>query len=398
MFMAWGEGQTLGIRWEQACQLGGELHPHWKMGTSYSGFAEASVRRCPIVVPALKRRFQRLMQEQSGDHWRIRGWQVFAVDGTRIEAPHTADNETGLGCAGKKKSAPQVFLTTLWHLGLGLPWDFREAPGTTSERTHAWELSDSLPERSLLVADAGFASYAFCRKLLRAGHSFLLRVGGNIALLTKLGYYFEEQNGVVYLWPKKQRGFQPLVLRLIVLTRGKQTMHLLTDILDPKQLSDEDAAEIYALRWGEEVYHRSFKQTLQRRTLLSRTPATCQAEVQWIVLGLWLLGLMQIMPGIPRRRSPRKWSVARSRDVVRRAMRNDPPAGCRAPRTVSLQQALACATIDNYTRHGSKQARNYPRKKQEKPPGPPKIKSATAKEIQLATQFPPPIVPKRWTA
>jgi hypothetical protein len=396
--MAWGEGQNLRIRWEQACQLGETLHHHWKLGQSYSGFAEALVRLSPTLVPALKRRFQRIMQEQAGEHWRTRGWPIFAVDGTRLEAPHTAQNESGLGCAGKTKSAPQVFLTTLWHLGLGLPWDFRVGPGTTSERTHAHQLVDALPERALLVADAGFASYAFCRKLLLSNQAFLLRVGGNIALLTELGYYYEEKNNIVYLWPKKQRGCQPLVLRLIVLKRGRQTVHLLTNILDIQQLSDETAAEIYALRWGEEVYHRSFKQTLQRRVLLSRTPDTCLAEAQWIVLGLWLLGFMQIMPGIPRRRSPRKWSVARSRDAVRRAMRNARPSGRRAPRHVGLPQALARAVIDDYVRQGSKAARNYPRKKQEKPPGPPKIKPAQAKEIQLAKRFPPPIITKRWTA
>lgn len=396
--MAWGEGQNLGVRWEQACQLGSALHPHWTLGQSYSGFVAALVRSSKIVVTALKRRFQRLMQEQAGKHWTVRGWQVFAVDGTRIEAPHTAQNETGLGCAGKTKSAPQVFLTSLWHVGLGLPWDFRVGPGTTSERTHAHELADALPARSLLVADAGFASYAFCRQLLRSQQNFLLRVGGNITLLTELGYGYEERAGIVYLWPKNHRGSEPLVLRLIVLQRGRQTVYLLTNILDSQQLSDEDAAEIYALRWGEEVYHRSFKQTLQRRVLLSRTPEACLAEAQWIVLGLWLLGLLHILPGIPRQRSPRKWSVARSRDVVRRAMRNAPPAGRSGPRRLGLQQALAGAVIDDYVRHGSKEARNYPRKKQEKPPGPPKIKSAQAKEIQRATQFPPPIIPKRWTA
>ena len=67
------------------------------------------------------------------------------------------------------------------------------------------------------MADAGFASYAFCRKLILAKHAFLLRVGGNLRLLTELGYYAEEKDGWVYLWPKTHRHGEPLVLRLIVL-------------------------------------------------------------------------------------------------------------------------------------------------------------------------------------
>jgi hypothetical protein len=398
LFMAWGEGQTLGARWEQACQLGCELHAHWQLGSSYTGFTDALARVSTSLVPALKQRFRRLMREQAGDYWAVQGWSLFAVDGTRIEAPHTAANESGLGCAGKQKTAPQVFLTTLWHVGLGLPWDYRVGPGTTSERRHAGEMLDQLPDRALLVADAGFASYGFCRRLMRAEKSFVLRVGSNITLLSQLGYYYREQDGVVYLWPDKFRHCPPLVLRLIVLQRGRQTVSLITNVLDEQQLTAEAAAEIYGLRWGQEVYHRSFKQTLKRRTLLCRTPRNCLVEAEWIVLGLWLLGLLQIMPGIERNRSPRKWSVARTRDVVRRAMHNQRPGGRLAARRESFQQALQRATQDDYTRYGSKAARNYPRKKREKPPGPPKIKTATTEQIQIATNFTPPIIPKHWAA
>ena len=67
----------------------------------------------------------------------------------------------------------------------------------------------------------------------RHGRHFLLRVGGNITLLKGLGYYHEERDGLVYLWPRKHRRCRPLVLRLIVLRQGKQDVYLLTDVLDP---------------------------------------------------------------------------------------------------------------------------------------------------------------------
>jgi DDE family transposase len=102
----------------------------------------------------------------------------------------------GLGCAGRDKTAPQVFLTTLWHMGTGLPWDYRVGPGTDSERTHLKRMVPDLPPRSLVVADAGFVGYVLCRKLILRGHSFLLRVGRNITLLTGLGSYHEERNGL----------------------------------------------------------------------------------------------------------------------------------------------------------------------------------------------------------
>ncbi len=84
------------------------------------------------------------------------------------------------------------------------------------------------------------------------------------------------------------------MLRLIVLRPGQQDVSPLTNVLDSQRSTDAEAAELFGMRWGEEGFYRSSKQTLQRRRLLSRTAATCLAEAQWTLLGLWLLGLLTI--------------------------------------------------------------------------------------------------------
>jgi len=288
-----------------------------------------------------------------------------------------------LGCAGRKKSGPQVFMTTLWHMGLGLPWDFRVGPGTDSERRHLEQMLGDLPQKSLIVADAGFVGYELCQRVLKAGQSFLLRVGGNITLLKDLGWEYEEHEGLVYLWPQKHRDSPPLVLRLIVLQRDNQKIYLLTNVFDPRQLSDEEASMLYEMRWGIEVFYRSYKQTLSRRRLLSRTPATCLAESQWTMLGLWLLGLLTVDRLTSKQVDPLCWSVAMARNAVRRAMR----ATLRRNRSGRLSKDLESATKDKYLRKGEKASRDYPRKKREKPPGPPKIQSASMKERLRAKQL-----------
>jgi hypothetical protein len=398
LLMSWDEGQTLQTRWDHACTAAKDLHPHWKLGESYSGFCEALVRETPRMRAAIQQRFQHQMQALPQAHWRCGVWQAFAVDGSRQETPHTAANEADLGCAGRDKSAPQVFITTVWHLGLGLPWDFRVGPGIDSERYHALDMVDDLPPGALLVADCGFAGYELCRRLLCSGRSFLLRVGGNIRLLKNLGYYQRERGDTVYLWPHRQqqsRRGKPLVLRLIRLRQGKQTLYLITNILARRQLTNRQAQKLYQARWGEEVFYRSYKQTLQRRKLLSRTAPTCLVESQWTLLGLWLLGLMSVSPIIAAKRDPKKWSVAASRDLVRQGLR-DEPSRRRGRR--SLQDGLALAVLDDYHRSSIKTARNYPRKKKEKPPGPPKIKSAQQTEVRHARRLEPPNFDLRWTA
>jgi hypothetical protein len=381
--MAWDEGQTLEARWEHAREVAGGLHAHWALGRSYSGFAAALVRESPRLVSGIKAKFRKAMLAMGDRHQTRCGWRAFAADGSRVEAPLTVANENGLGCAGREKSGPQVFMTTLWHMGLGLPWDFRVGPGTDSERRHLEQMLGDLPRNSLIVADAGFVGYELCQRVLDARHSFLLRVGGNIRLLTDLGWEHEERDGLVYLWPLAHRNLSPLVLRLIVLRRGKQEIYLLTNVRDPKRLSEEDAGVLYEMRWGIEVFYRSYKQTLHRHRLLSRTPATCLAECSWTMLGLWLLGLVTVTAIVGRRLDPLSWSVALARNAVRRALRKSISGRHRG----RLFDELAAAVKDRYQRHGPKAARDYPRKKREKPPGPPKIQSASAKEIETAQQL-----------
>lgn len=388
LLMTWDEGQTLRARWDHACTAGHDMHAHWKLGESYSGFTQALLRETPRLVPAIARRFRQAMQALPRRWWTYGGWEAFAVDGSRLEAPHTAANEAGLGCAGKEKTAPQVFLTTVWHLGLGLPWDFRVGPGTDSERHHAADMVEQLPPGALLVADAGFPGYQLCRQLLCSGRSFLLRLGGNTRLLKELGYYERERGDTVYLWPQKRQkaGHKPLVLRLIRLREGKELVYLVTDVLDRRRLTDAQARRLYRARWGEEVFFRSYKQTLARRKLLSRTPATCLAESQWTLLGLWLLGLMSVTEIAVRGGDPKTWSVARSRDLVRQALRGERPRRCRRQ---PFRELLARSVKDTYVRKGVKEARNYPRKKTAKPPGQPKIESPEPAEIKRAARLQP---------
>ncbi len=415
LLMAWDEGQTLTTRWDHACEAMNKLHPHWRLGDSYSGFTQALVRLSTDLIPCLVKRLQGAMKAIAGRYWKTGRWVAFAVDGTRIETPHTAQNEDGLGCAGRDKTAPQVFLTTVWHLGLGLPWSFRVGPGTDSERNHFRRMIGELPGGSMIVADAGFAGYALFMRLLLARHSFLIRVGRNITLLKDLGYYHEERDGLVYLWPRAHRRCRPLVLRLIELKVGSQTVCLLTNVLDEKQLSDKEAAALYKQRWGEEVFFRSYKQTMNRREILSRTPETCQADASWTMLGLWLLSLMTISRIIEAGGDPQELSVAKARDAVRRAMRESRRAkrvaaklgekkrrlgrGRRRVDVPDLGRELANARKDRHERrHSIKEARNYPRKKKEKPPGPPKIRPATSTEIQKSSKLPVPEISHQWTA
>jgi hypothetical protein len=256
LLMTWSSEQTLGERFHSVRRWLKTLLPHWRLGTSYQGWFDAQQKWLTPLQPAVAKRLRRHMHKLAGQHWQQQGWCAFAVDGSRVECPRTQANEQELKCAGRAKTGPQLFCTTLWHMGLGLPWDYRLGPGTASERRHLEDMLGDLPPQSLLVGDAGFPGYDVTQRVLKAGQSFLLRVGSNVSLLTKLGYWQREDAATVYLWPGKHRQAAPLVLRLIVCGQGKDKVYLLTNVLDADKLSDQAAGVFYQMRWGVEVSQR----------------------------------------------------------------------------------------------------------------------------------------------
>jgi hypothetical protein len=382
LVMNWIAGSTLSERFRAARKLVRTVQPRWVLPTSFAGFVEAQQRWWPVLWPLLCRRLR--PDEELLDMWRVMGWVVLAVDGSRFECPRTVDNEEGLKCAGREKTSPQIFQTTLQHVGTGLPWDMRLGPGTDSERRHLELMLKDLPPQSLLTADAGFISYELCAWLCRNNHTFVLRVGGNVTLLEGLGWKHEQLGQTVYLWPQDYRNHPPIVLRqLRFLSPGGLPVVLLTNEFDQEQLSDEAMRKIYALRWAIEVYYRTFKQTWGFRQLLSRTPETALNEQRWRILSLWTLQWLICKSLQAAGHDPRRFSGAKARSIIREFLQ-DLQQGARGP---CLATRLQTARTDDYRRDGPKQTRTWPRKKNDRPPGPPKLRPATPHEIQRAHQL-----------
>lgn len=381
LLMVYSAEQTIFERFAAVAELLKSLYPKWRLGQTYQGWCQAQLKWVTAVAPAMAKHMRQCLQEFAGSYGQRHGWCAFAADGSRHECPRTDTNKKALGCAGKEKTGPQLFVTTLWHMGTGLPWDYRIGPGTASERRHLEAMLGDLPKRSLLVADAGFTGYELLGRIDKAKQKFLVRVGSNVHLLQKLGYYEQEGPSTIYLWPQDFRDQPPLVLRLIKLVQGQKKMFLLTNVLDTEALSSEQAALLYEMRWGVELFYRGTKQTLNRRRMHSRTAATCQAELHWIMLGIWLLGAMSVRAILARGQDPLSWSVALSRKQVREAMRK---ADQKLPKGKDLLVQLGSAVKDAYTRLGSKKAHDWPHKKREKPPGDPKIRLANKAEIKKA--------------
>jgi hypothetical protein len=381
LLMAWSSGTTLLDRFEAArgCLL--RWYPgRRRPGGTYQGFIAKLRQKGRPLARLVAETFRRHVRDLAVERgcWEIGGWVPFRVDSSKVDATMTVRNERALGSCSRDKSWPQMILTVVEHMGIGLPWSFMRGHARSSERRHLLGLLCTLPKNALLVADAGFVGYAFWKRVSAGGHAFLVRVGSNVKLIRKLGLAAEEkEDGIVWVWPldQQKRRQPPVALRWIrVIDERGRTMHLLTNILDPVQLSDATAAMLYKMRWGIEVLYRSLKQTLARRKMLSDSPRNARMELTWSVLGLWALLLIKAR----RCKHAAMEGVAHALRVVRRAM---------AQPSMSIDRVLSGLKPDRYTRRNPKKARHWPHKKKESPPGEPEARNATEAERLLAEEL-----------
>jgi len=382
VLMVWDSTPSLTARFDSVRATLRELFPKKPLGGSYQGFIKALLKHSPALLSLLTAHMRRRMADIAGAHWLRHGWCAFAVDGSRVACPRTMPNQKVLRCAGKKKTGPQLFLTTILHMGTGLPWAFEIGPGTDSERNHLRNLLRLLPQQALLVADAGFVGYDLLAAIFQSGNHFLIRVGSNVTLLRELGFAQVQANNTVYLWPQKHRkkDLAPLVLRLVELHDGRKPVLLVTSVLEDSALTDTQAGALYRMRWGVEVFYRSLKQTLAQRKMHSEAPPQAQCELSWAVIGLWGLSLMSVHQILAGSGDPLALSVAAALNRVRLAIHY----GSRSPKARMLLGRLRDALKDSYVRKTSKKARDWPHKKKEKPPGLPRILIASQEQLSQA--------------
>ncbi len=387
VLMALEPSRTLKDRFTHARQGLIEMYRGRKRpGGTYQGYIKARRRINGKQRQAIKHHLRRHHRRIAGAFWRRDGWLAFSADGTRIEVPRTARNQKSFGCAGRKKTGPQLSLTSLYHLGTGLPWAWRIGAGIQSEQTHLHSMAGLLPSRSLLVADAGFTGFDLLRSLVDRGVQVLVRMGSNRTLLTGLtDVHVKIKGELVWLWPtRKQSKCPPLQLRLIRIEQAHHSpVYLVTSVMEEQALTDRQIGQFYRMRWGHEVFYRSFKRTLEQHKMRSGCPQEARRELDWAMLAYLVVGLWSVEALIGAKRDPLCWSVCESLRVVRRIMH---PLG-RSARRAGLRAQLQKAVKDAYVRSGPKQARHWPHKKNDPPAGLPRIRPANEKEKRCAKRI-----------
>lgn len=313
------------------------------------------------------------------DEWLLyRGFHPFGCDGTRKECPRSAELERRMGEAGKKDSAPTLWITAIVHLRYGLLWSWRLGKGTASEQLHLIHLLATLPARSLLVTDAGYIGYELFVAMVAAKVRFLIRMSSRATLYTEDRQPLKKwRQGLVWYWPQwaQKAALPPIRARLLRISGKNADVWLLTDVLDSKELSHATASLFYRWRWRNEGLFRTYKRTISGVKFRSRTVAQIHREAEGSLLAVQIL-LAHAAWELRHHGEPEEMHVSARRVLV--LIRQDIVIqigmylGPRQRQTYAAR--LASAIQRERTRRSPKACRSWPRRKPHKPPKPPKIR------------------------
>jgi hypothetical protein len=359
-------------RFEVAREYYIAMYPHGKRpGKKHAGFLDALARLPRLffkaVLPVLRQRTAVVLKHV----WTVDGWIPFGVDGSRLALPRYATLERHFGTAGTG-DFPHLWITSIVHLATGVPWSWRFGRSDASERHQFCALVPTLPEGALLMADAGFVGYEVWETLLQHERHFLIRLGSNVQLYADYEVRADFSEGQVYLWPISKPHKKPLALRLVRLPAQGNCKHdvWLATNTDEKELSRETISKMFRLRWQHEVFYRSYKCTLNKTKLSSRTTRQVLREAELAMMAVQLF-TAQAAWAVGEQNAARTASCAEALRQVHREWRYLLKHG-RLQQRFLERLGKACRE-HRPTRTSAKNYRAWPRKRQHKAPAPPQI-------------------------
>ena len=428
--LTWCAGESLPERFETARAFYVALHQRRRRpGKTFAGFEKAlAVLPMPVLRAVAKAVRSRLARVFAG-RFTVDGFIPLGCDGSRLACPRSAELERRLQLGKKKKrpkqpkktatpqapvpteqpcaaaertkpraaGTPQLWVTAVLHLSLGVLWSWRLGTGNASERDHLRLLIATLPRRALLVADAGYVGYHLLAALPAAGLSFLVRLSSRAPLyVPDKSTLKKTREGLVYYWPQKmqQQELPPLPVRLWRLRGERGDIWLITNVLDEQRLSRQTAGKFYWWRWRNEGLFRTYKRTLGKVKLMSRTVVQVHREAEGSLLATQLLlaqGALtqpatangQVVPA-----SPRKILLE-----IRTEIRNVTGMYLGPRQATTYAQRLEAAHWRKRRQRSRKIRRRWPGRQDHKPPGPPQIlkmgtilKDLMEKTLRMAQQ------------
>lgn len=242
------------------------LDPHVRGGDAREGrevTPEAMIKaRARVGVEPLRHLFRTLAPEIQ-PHETFHGYRLLGIDGVVESMPDTPANDQEFGRTRSHRGRaawPQMRIVPLMELTTRQVVDAVFMPCSAGERSAVPKLLKNLGPGDLSLVDRGFSAVWLFARFLERGTHFVGRIG-----TTWKPKYLErlpDGSWIVEVKGRTQRpGEEPtkgpargpeitLRLRLVEYSVGKrQRIRLLTDLMDPEEVSALELARLYHRRW-----------------------------------------------------------------------------------------------------------------------------------------------------
>ncbi len=212
-------------------------------------------------------------QPSALDTWN--GFHIFAVDGSTVQIPESAENYKVFGGNPNKTGiiSPLASVSALYDILNDMLVDVSFNPYRYNERTAAKEHIDFLPDlpNTVLLFDRGYPSEDLFRFLDGRGILFLMRIPQTFKKAI-----FEKED-MLFEYPAPD-GSAPLTLRSLHFMLGDGTTEYLVTNIMPDQMEADKFPTLYRLRWGIESKYRELKNRLEIESFNSIKPVSIRQE------------------------------------------------------------------------------------------------------------------------
>jgi len=264
--------------------------------------------------------------ETPGAFWK--GMRLLALDGTVESLPDTPSNRESFRYSTDDELShspfPQARLVLVVECATHLICDAEISPCRQAEASSTRLLLERGQwEHTLVLWDSGFHCSGAIFQLRASGGHVLGRLKSNVLL--KPWCHLSDGSYLTYIYQDQEyHSGERMLVRVISYTftdpriagAGQQVYRLVTTLLDPKQVTKDDLAELYRARWNNELDLRSIKSVMQMRELRCKTPELVRKEIWAHVLAYNLIRTVMAQAAAGHDAKPRSISFKATLQVL----------------------------------------------------------------------------------
>ncbi len=275
------------------------------------------------------------LQGRVMDKHRWKGHEVKVIDGTGITLPDTGDNQAEFPQPSVQREGcgfPVLKLVACFCLASGAILKWVETSLKSHESRILKQFLDIFGGNDVVLADRGFCSYSNLSLLAQKGVEAVMRLHQARSVDYRKGLRLGRYDRIArWKKPQRQKGWSKedwealpayldiRITRIFIAVKGFRARQydLVTTLLDHREYTVEDLADLYFSRWAVELYFRDIKTTMGMEKLRCKTPEMVRKELVMFFVAYNLVRSLMQEAAIIYDRSPNRLSFKATVDTLR---------------------------------------------------------------------------------